>query len=140
MGLITVITGPPCSGKTTYARQHAKPGDLIIDFDEIAQALGSPSTHEHPPHIREVTAAAWAQAIRRAIELRKPAWIIDSRPKPDRMERYRAARATIVPLSATADILHQRATDAGRPVIVHKQIDEWFTRPRTAQPTSRIRW
>jgi predicted kinase len=31
--MLTVVTGPPCAGKTTYVRNNAKPGDIIIDFD-----------------------------------------------------------------------------------------------------------
>lgn len=34
--VITVVTGPPCSGKSTYVRTHARPGDIIVDFDAIA--------------------------------------------------------------------------------------------------------
>ena len=36
---VTVVTGPPCSGKTTYVNGHAQPGDLIVDWDVLAVAL-----------------------------------------------------------------------------------------------------
>ena len=36
---VTVISGPPCSGKTTYIQDHAEPGDLIVDWDVLAVAL-----------------------------------------------------------------------------------------------------
>lgn len=32
---VRLITGPPCAGKTWYARQHAKPGDLLLDQDDL---------------------------------------------------------------------------------------------------------
>lgn len=35
----TVVYGAPCSGKTTYVRHEAKPGDIVFDYDEIAKAL-----------------------------------------------------------------------------------------------------
>jgi hypothetical protein len=38
---ITLIVGPPGAGKSTYAQTHANPGDLIIDYDRIAEALGA---------------------------------------------------------------------------------------------------
>ena len=33
----TVVTGPPCSGKTTYILNHMAEGDIMVDFDRIAQ-------------------------------------------------------------------------------------------------------
>jgi hypothetical protein len=32
---VTLVTGPPCAGKTTYVNTHARPGDLILDQDTI---------------------------------------------------------------------------------------------------------
>lgn len=32
---LTIVCGPPAAGKTTYARQAAQPGDLVIDLDDI---------------------------------------------------------------------------------------------------------
>lgn len=36
---VIIVSGPPCSGKTTYVREKAKPADIVIDMDEIASAL-----------------------------------------------------------------------------------------------------
>lgn len=36
---IEIICGPPASGKSTYARQRAQPGDVIIDLDDISKAI-----------------------------------------------------------------------------------------------------
>src|SRR4051812_27437058 len=35
MRQVTLIAGPPCAGKTTYAAAHARPADLILDQDVI---------------------------------------------------------------------------------------------------------
>lgn len=59
---ITVVIGPPCSGKTTAVRGRARPGDVVIDFDAIAQALGS-REHDHPKAHGIVAAAARRAAI-----------------------------------------------------------------------------
>ena len=37
---VMLITGPPASGKSHYIRQHAQPGDTIIDFDECRKKVG----------------------------------------------------------------------------------------------------
>lgn len=34
-----LITGPPCSGKTTYVKTNRASADIVYDFDEIAKAL-----------------------------------------------------------------------------------------------------
>lgn len=36
---VVIVTGPPGSGKTTYAKQNRLPGDIVIDVDYIAAAL-----------------------------------------------------------------------------------------------------
>ena len=37
---VRMVCGPPCAGKSTYVREHAMPGDIVIDFDLIAQEYG----------------------------------------------------------------------------------------------------
>lgn len=36
---VLVVAGPPCGGKSTFAARLAKPGDVIIDLDEIATEI-----------------------------------------------------------------------------------------------------
>lgn len=36
---VFIVTGRPCSGKTTYVRNNIKQNDIVFDFDEIARAL-----------------------------------------------------------------------------------------------------
>src|SRR5690554_6806344 len=62
--MITLVVGPPTGGKSTWVRDHAQPGDVIVDFDTIAQTLGSPVTHDHPDHIVAITLEAHQAALR----------------------------------------------------------------------------
>lgn len=140
--MITVITGPPCSGKTTYARQHAMPGDLIVDFDAIAQALGSPVSHGHDEHYAETAAAAWSAAIREALtrcQGRHNAWIIDSKPSTYRLQEYARASARYVHAIASREELHHRADADGRPKQWHARIDE-FLASTDPEPARTTRW
>ena len=79
MGTVTLIAGPPCSGKTTLAQAMAQPGDLILDFDQIAVRLGSPRSWNHAPEF----IAAVEQRI--AFELRdrgeRTTWLIRAAPR-----------------------------------------------------------
>lgn len=142
--MITVITGPPCSGKTTYVREHAKPGDVVVDFDAIAQALGSHAGHDHDPRLREITAAAWSAALDRLVTgyPAMRAWIVDSRPTRPRLTAYQRAGARIVTLTAPADELHRRADADGRTPEWHQRIDDFLTAGarRDPAPMARTRW
>ena len=116
---------------------------MVIDFDAIAQALGSTSSHDHDPWIREAAAAAWAAAIRRSAHdhQRHRAWIIDSRPLPARQHDYDTAGARYVHLTAEPAELHRRAAADGRPASWHRRIDQFLAADDSdPQPSSRIRW
>lgn len=53
---VHLVCGAPGSGKTTFVRANAKPGDTVIDFDDIRQSIGAPRYSEDPAHL----AAAFA--------------------------------------------------------------------------------
>jgi hypothetical protein len=127
--MLTVVTGAPCSGKTTYVRQHAHPGDVIVDFDAIAQALGSQVEHGHGNAHWKVAIEARDAAITAAVgchEKGARAWIIDSRPTQAKRDWYRRHGGRIVDLAADAAELHRRADAAGRPQSWHGQIDTFL--------------
>lgn len=54
---VTIICGPPASGKSTWGRQQAHPGDLVIDFDVIRRAVGGAKWDDRP----EIISAAFAR-------------------------------------------------------------------------------
>jgi predicted kinase len=142
--VLTVITGPPCGGKSTYARQHARPGDIIVDFDQIAQALGSQVTHGHSDRIASVASRAWYAAVCEAIRQHHQgcrAWVIDTSPAPDRLRQYEAAGARMVTCTAPPEELHRRA-QGNRPPLWHNRIEEWLAGERQddPQPRPRTRW
>jgi hypothetical protein len=44
---LTIVCGPPGSGKSTYIREHAKQGDTIIDLDAIMGTLSGKPEHQN---------------------------------------------------------------------------------------------
>lgn len=42
---LTIVCGPPCAGKTTYIQDRATPADIVIDLDQIAQAISPGYRH-----------------------------------------------------------------------------------------------
>lgn len=144
--MLTVVTGPPCSGKTTYVQQHAMPGDIVIDFDLIAQALGSPAAHGHDDHIAAVAAEARHAAIAEAITWHRKGrrvWVTDTDPGERRRAQYRIAGARTVTCTASRDELHRRAGES-RPAAWHGRIDDWLARhaagPADPVPQPRTTW
>lgn len=45
---ISIICGPPGSGKTTHVMQRMRVGDLVIDLDRIWKAISFQPTYEKP--------------------------------------------------------------------------------------------
>ena len=107
MGHITVVTGPSGAGKTTYVGAHKKPGDTVIDFDELAIALGSDVTsrdyagsRDPLDYIKWVAYAAWAAALKRATSQRKhKTWLIHAQPKRGTLTDYTRRGATIITIN-----------------------------------------
>lgn len=131
--MMTVISGPPCAGKTTWIREHATPGDIVIDLDDLIAALGGDS-HNPTNAVLRVAQAARIAAIRSATGRHREGctvWVIDTDPPPWLRLKYRQAGAEIITITADADVLHQRARSAGRPQRVHGVIDDWLASHRT---------
>lgn len=126
MSDLRVVIGPPCSGKSTYVDTHAKSGDVRIDFDRIAVALGSETPHEPPDGIKSATYSARQGAIDRVIDDGIPAWVIHSNPSDEQMARYEDAGAEFIWMDADLETCLQRAEDDGRPSVTFAVIREWF--------------
>ena len=112
--MLTVVTGPPCSGKSAYVRERARPGDVVIDFDVAAQAFGSPVGHDHPAAVLAVARAAWWPAVRAALDCHRRGarvWVVDTDPPSHRRQRYHIAGAAFVRLSAPPAELARRAAE-----------------------------
>lgn len=84
-----VLCGPPCAGKTTLAHHLAGPGDVVLDFDDIARAMGSPDWWIHPEPYRTMAEQHMQARILAAItgEADGTAWIIRTAPRPHHRAR-----------------------------------------------------
>lgn len=48
---LTILCGPPASGKTTYVQAHAQPGDMVIDLDSIITSIQPDYRHWSTPDV-----------------------------------------------------------------------------------------
>jgi predicted kinase len=135
--MIVIVTGPPCSGKSTYISDNAKDGDIIIDMDRLALALTveGASPFEYGDKIRKVARAARAAAVKVALkgpqgERYLGVWIIHTDPAPDARMAYRAAGGRIVEMETSKQVCLERLRS--RPeqnqTIARSVIDEYFSK------------
>jgi predicted kinase len=98
--VITVVTGSPGSGKTTYVAERKGREDIVLDFDEIAYALGSSVDHHSVPHLpvhihlaKIAWVAVWKEITHWRFKSKGDIWIIHANPKEFQQERYKERNA-----------------------------------------------
>lgn len=127
--MLNVVIGPPASGKSTYVKQNAQPGDIIIDYDALANTLAGaqPANHQHPQHIKNVTKAARQAAIDTAIKQDATTWLIHSNPAKSTLAKYREQGATIHTIDPGKDVVMHRCKQE-RPPIMLKVAASWYAK------------
>jgi tRNA uridine 5-carbamoylmethylation protein Kti12 len=133
--MITIVTGPPCSGKSTYIKENAKPDDCIIDMDRIALALSPDETtsFNYSERIRKIARSARAAAVKTALmqaqgERYWGLWIIHTDPTPDVRSMYRSFGARFVEMNPGKVVCLERLTK--RPIenqkLAREVIDTYY--------------
>lgn len=133
---VTLITGPPCSGKSTLARKLAQPGDVVLDLDTIAQQLGSPTRWRHDQTTVQAAEECMTHALRRLARTEHvTAYVIRCLPDPRRRARLaRAIRAdTVHVLAPPIDEVLARAKRDGRPAGTATTIRQWYRAYRPSE-------
>lgn len=123
--MIHVIIGAPCAGKSTYVRENAQPGDVIVDFDRIAQAIGA-AGHLPDGDIKGAAFAARESVIDYVLANDSEAWIIHTSPTDEQRKAYEDAGAEFITLETDMETCLQRASDDNRPPGTEQIIRDYF--------------
>ena len=127
----TVIVGPSCAGKSTYAWGNRDDEDLVVDFDRIAAAFGNVHPHASSGLIGEATFKARFAAISAALESDESSWIIHSKPSTEQIAEYIDVGARFVVLDPGLDECLARAEAEERPDGTEANIRDWYDDPPT---------
>lgn len=105
---VTIVTGPPGSGKTSYVRDHCAWGDLIVDVDALYSALSGQPWYDKPIELMPYVLAARDAVLDRlgkdSTKVRH-GWIVTSEADVSKLEHMRSA------LGAELMVLEVNATE-----------------------------
>lgn len=104
---VTLVCGPPGSGKTSYVMQRKAWGDLVIDLDAIMVALTGEAWYDKPDNLLPLALDVrdyLYQRIPASIENVNRVWIVAGEPDPAKRQalaRRLGARVVVLALPAS---------------------------------------
>lgn len=128
---IVVLAGPPCSGKTTLAHTVAGELDVVIDYDTIAQHLGSPVQWIHPEPWQSDAEAELQRQATQALHHHSTgtAWVIRTAPRPQHRARLAQQwHAEVYLINPGERECVRRARADARPTGTARSIGLWYHR------------
>jgi len=127
---INIIIGPPCAGKSTHIEANSTNGDVLIDYDAIATAIGSNQPHSSDGSIRTIALRLRSSAITKIISgIKSDSWIIHTNPSESLISDYIDAGAIFTILDPGKDVCKDRAKQDNRPDGTIEAIDKWYESP-----------
>lgn len=121
--ILKIVCGPPGSGKTTYVNQHKQPGEIVFDYDYIAEALGA-KPYECPSHMVETIEAIRETILRTTTTT---TWIIytDLARAKEAATRF---NGQLKVMDTPRDVCTDRLRKENRPRLEQRinRVYEWF--------------
>ncbi|HUE93586.1 HNH endonuclease [Pseudomonas sp.] len=128
--MIHIVIGPTCAGKSTFVQLSKADGDVVVDYDQLAQALGAGRSHKATGLVKDAAFAAREAVIDMLLASRGgSAWIIHTRPAQRHIEKYQLAHATFHVVNPGMDECIRRTAQDDRPEGSVSDIQDWFKNP-----------
>ncbi len=135
---VYIITGAPCSGKTTFVKERLQTSDLVLDIDDLWEMVSGKERYVKPNSLKPIVFQLrddYKGMIARGAGTWRNAYIIESLPSPsDRQreaDRYRAFNVEIITMDTSEAECLQRLHNEpkGRNVNDYEEyIKEYFSR------------
>ena len=122
---IVLVVGPPGAGKTTWVNENKGEHDLVVDYDSIAAALGSPVKHGHTDSIHAATMAARnavLSSLRKGSVNVGRAWIISSNPEAETLFPFHS----VVTVDPAREEVVARVRAGARPQHFLELVHNWY--------------
>lgn len=142
---VTLVCGPPGSGKSTLVDRRRSVGDLVIDLDQLAAMISGEPEHEWSserwlgPALRARNAVL-GQLSRRADWPR--AWFIVSEPFADRREWWsdRLGADGVIVLAVPRDECQRRLRADGRSAVAIDAAAKWWRAYEKSRVDTTVDW
>ena len=127
--MVYLIIGSPCSGKSTYIKEHMKRGDLVCDVDLIYGAISGQLPHDAELYTHEVACDLFRHLID-IIRDRKGGWkdayvvSIANTDEKVQKEKDRINADEVIYMNTSYEVCMERAKD--RPPYFAWLIQDWF--------------
>jgi len=126
---VTLVSGPPCAGKSTYVMERRDVRDVVLDFDDVCEQQGG-QRYDRSPGILAAAAARFQELVGDlALNVGEPgeAWIVTTSPRRWQRKRYRDTIGVwrSIVLLVEQDELIRRA-ELERPLEWAAFVPKWF--------------
>ena len=133
---VYLVTGAPCSGKTTFVRERMQEGDLVFDIDDLWQMLSGQPRYTKPNTLKSMVfnlRLTIKEQIAKGAGGWRNAYIIESLPlatdRKREAERYKAHNTEIITMEASREECLNRlyAMPNGRDIKAYEEyINNYF--------------
>jgi predicted kinase len=126
---VTLVCGPPCAGKTTWAREQAGEDAWVVDWDDFARRSGSTARWNHSQSVRDEAEARMQDAIASVAAADEGEFYVircvPNRSRREALAEYlRADRVAV--LLPSIDTLMVRAAERSNAHKAQRGIREWL--------------